>query len=201
MLHYGDDVYNCPRCGLATNPTHRLNETQATKAQANMISGSLESLTPAGKGGPTLRKTRAVLSSISEALDISAAYTQGFMFGVLQTRNGFLAAVAGFSADIPETFFTACSLVPIQAVDLELPERGLRCVSGGRIDTALIYQVDNVPLRCAAPILIQYALQNNLGLVAMTEQWFQPGSPGHRASRESCRTCQNILPAMLCPTH
>jgi hypothetical protein len=59
----------------------------------------------------------------------------------------------------------------------------------------------NDPGNCAAPRMIQAAVQAGLTPVAMTEFWVGPANSNYSAGAhaESCDTCKRILPAMLCP--
>jgi hypothetical protein len=84
--------------------------------------------------------------------------------------------------------------------------------AGIKVPTDLIdkCKAGNEPLTCAAPKLINYANRNGYPLpYSMTEVMFNPkshkrffeqhkGFSVHGHTIESCQTCQNIVPLLLC---
>jgi hypothetical protein len=94
----------------------------------------------------------------------------------------------------------------------DVKKQNVHTLAGFKISLELIdlCKVNNEPLQCAAPKMIDYANRHNYPLpYSMTEVMFNPstcerffkqhkGFTVHGQSIESCKTCENIVPLLLC---
>jgi hypothetical protein len=129
---------------------------------------------------------------------------EGFMAGVLLCRPTSGARTIGMQMHsgrrVPKFPMRPSSLNSVfersRNEDYEFKTAGGRTV---RVKADKNYK-GNPPGICAAPRMIAEANERGYKIVSMTEFWIGPPKSGRRDAHhyESCSTCKQILPAMLC---
>ena len=209
---YGADQ-TCQIChGPASH--HQIFETEISRAAAMEILAALMVITDADNGAKFVARDR----------------TARFMFGVLIAQGMPPLVACSCEAEIPKTLqwvmFTERRFTLCGHVQRPVLSRGRREIADSQIK---VCQVDNKPLCCAAPKLVDYANRHGYPMpYHMTEVWFDPNAfrrrlktapnyqsgsdlalwlkmrsdkfkfTEHGETRESCKTCKNLLPLLLC---
>jgi hypothetical protein len=132
----------------------------------------------------------------------NAKRNQGYMLGVLEATDSS-GQVTTFTAASGKKV-PGLSTNPSSSPDTRkhIADGKTMTTPGGRkIKIEPASSDTNDPGNCAAPKMIQAAIEAGLEPVAMTEFWVGPGNSNFSegAHAESCNTCKRILPAMLCP--
>jgi hypothetical protein len=185
ITYYGGDVSTCPACSQPTVGTHELASHQFIELLCGRLLINLH-----GLGGK------------AETERISGGTATGYMTGVLWTKTGKVyGACSGPADSIPPAFDTAVQLTSVLGCRDDLDRDRLRTRGGRRIDPALVYAApnSNLPGNCAAPKLIQQCYTDGELPVNMVEMFYGHDSPVNGMVIESCDTCKNLLPPMLCP--
>lgn len=176
-LAYGDDS-DCQVCGKKGG--HPLPATQPKKGKQ--------------KRADSQKKAEVSYRNSPEARENGRGYMAGVL--IAQNKQGKRVTLRASSGRPPAGF------LPIPNPQLDLVGSGPMKTAGGRTVVLRDAPTDSTPPgNCAAPKLIQAAIQQGLTPLAMTEFWRGPTagpySDGNHAA--SCTTCQRILPALLCP--
>lgn len=208
VTYYGGDVRNCPACsGLTVGTAHELASSLLTIQLCGQLLTNLRDLSAKAEtertGSASSRFGRSRFSSLSEAMSALDETSQGYMTGVLDTTTGQqYGACSGPAESIPESFDTAIAMTNLRGCQDDLDPDRLRTRGGRRLDPALVYAApnSNPPGNCAAPKLIQQCYSDGLIPRNMVEMFYGQNSPANGQVIESCDTCKNLLPPMLCPS-
>jgi hypothetical protein len=182
---------DCPVCGGLHAYQQTLLESGGSKAYVEVLLANLQRSAGDAWGGKKLgRFMIGALVPKDRKLKVLIACS-----GV-GTRPEFLTAAQGMSNTV------VCPDVaqPVQTrAGMTVPQ-----------DMIASCKVDNEPLACAAPKLIDYANRHGYPLpYDMTEIWVDPqthtrffkekkGFSIHGHTIESCRTCMNVVPMLMC---
>ncbi|HYO67568.1 MAG TPA: PAAR-like domain-containing protein [Archangium sp.] len=216
---YGDDLPECPECKQPVDPSHQIQEHQATqhsKDWANILTQALITAGAGTKGG---------------------AEGGGYMLGVLYCRDSTKYAATSGRSPGPFKDVALSSGFIVLSEQLRNANKDGR---GGNIITRRsrpkpvehrFATIDggNPALMCAAPKLLQMAMRDGKEPCCMTEQWvdWDSGKPAanatsakvedvpgaedyknlygkapeytHGKTVPSCKTCRDTVPRMICP--
>jgi hypothetical protein len=182
-LRYGDGV--CPLCGRAHAQDETLLESGGSKAFIEVLMANL----------------------------VRAGFTDNCMLGALVPKSAGLKVLIAYSGVGGRPKFSeAASAMGNTIVCPDVNKQNVYTRAGIKVPVELIDQckVRNEPLQCAAPKMIDYANRHGYPLpYSMTEAMFNPstykrffekqkGFTVHGHSIESCTTCENIVPLLLC---
>ncbi|PRQ03029.1 hypothetical protein ENSA5_19680 [Enhygromyxa salina] len=151
---------------------------------------------PQGHPLPSDEDTEAEIARLHETEPVSRPGDEyGYMIGAMKCKDSKGRVV----------MLTAHSGKPVGAKipSLQNPGRFGKSL-GGRKYKAEKVDGSSRPGNCAAPKLIFHARVKGLTPVALTESWHGRSPPSgapfsHGNHAESCETCKDMLPAMLCP--
>ena len=182
-LSYG--AGRCPQCGRRHAEDTTLLESGGSKAFVEVLMANL----------------------------VRVGFDQNCMVGALVPRGSspkVLIACSGFG--VRPRFDEAAKGMGNAIVCPDVGKQSVRTRGGATVSVKMIDQckVDNEPLSCAAPKMIDYANRHYFALpYSITEVMFNPsthkrffekrkGFTVHGHSIESCKTCEKIVPLLLC---
>jgi len=185
-LHYGTG--QCRRCGEAHAQERTLLESGGSKAFVEILMANL----------------------------VQVGFSENAMVGALVPKGGrFKVLIACSGVGGRAKFMEAARGMGNTIVCPDVDKQNVYTLAGVKVPPKLIDEckAGNEPLTCAAPKMINYANRNHYPLpYSMTEAMFNPsthkrffeqphqykGFSVHGHSIESCRTCQNIVPLLMC---
>ncbi len=177
-ISYGDDL-PCPNCGLR----HSIFETNVIYDMCRIL---IKQMTQQGVAVSMMIGVLRGNNNTFYAASSPADGTAG--------QLAFRATVQG----IRFVRFTLCG---------NIPDQGSTSRAGSRVTAQVIRQctVNGSPIagRCAAPKLVHYAIGNNIPRPwCMSEVLYDPLGQNphydHFQTAQSCLSCRNLLPQMLC---
>lgn len=144
---------------------------------------------------------------------VRVGFSENAMVGALVPRGaGHKVLIACSGVGVRPQFLEAAKGMSNTIVCPDVIKQNVYTRAGIKVPVELIDQckAGNEPLTCAAPKMIDYANRNHYPLpYSMTEVMFNPsthrrffqqhkGFSVHGHAIESCPTCQNIVPLLLC---
>lgn len=206
ITYYGGDVAQCPACSGFTVGSHEVASDLLTQSLCGRLLTNLGDLSAKSEtertGSASSSFNRSRFGFLGQAISALDTTSQGYMIGVLvtATRQQY-GACSGPAESIPEAFDTAMAMTNLLGCQDDLDTERLRTRGGRRIDPALVYPApqSNPPGNCAAPKLIQQCYRDGHLPANMVEMFYGKNSPANGQVIESCDTCKNLLPPMLCP--